>query len=127
MIDRKLRASWLFVALVATVQVGCQAAAQPAAPDQARATLQQALTAWKEGESPEAFRQRSSITAVDRRWQEGYHLLSYDIVGDGQRSGLDWQCRVRLSLRTASGKKLDERGVYTISTSPALVIVRNES
>ncbi len=113
--------------LAAISQFGCQPTAQLTAPDPARETLRQALDAWKQGETLEAFRGRSTIAVVERKWQPGARLLDYEVVGDGEPSGFDWQCRVRLSLQHASGRKSQEKAVYTISTSPARVIVRSES
>jgi hypothetical protein len=126
MITRKFQAVLLLLLLTSVVQLGCQQAAQPARPEQARAILRQALDAWRQGKTPEAFRQHSSITAVERKWREGYRLIGYQLVGDGEMFGFDWQCRAKLSLENAGGKKSQEKAIYSISTGPALVIVRYE-
>ena len=108
-------------------QSGCQPAAEPAAPELARDVLRQALDAWKQGERPEAFQERTGITTVERRWKQGIRLLAYDIQGEGRMHGFDWQVRVHLSLQDSLGKKTHERASYNVSTSPAYVVVRNES
>ena len=41
--------------------------------------------------------------------------------------GFDWQLKVKLSLKDAKGKSFDEKAIYNISTTPALVVVRNEN
>ena len=115
------------IALTVLCQSGCQTAAQPAAPEQARDVLRQALEAWKQGERPDAFQERTEITAVERRWTQGVRLLAYDFQGEGRMHGFDWQGQVRLSLQDPLGKKTHERAIYNISTSPARVVVRNES
>lgn len=120
-------ASQALLVLTLLCQSGCQPAAEPAVPEQARDTLRQALDAWKQGERPEAFQERTAITVVERRWTQGVRLLAYDIQGDGRMHGFDWQSQVHLSLQDSLGKKTHERAVYNVSTSPARVVVRNES
>jgi hypothetical protein len=126
-IDRSFRTVLLAPILLLVTQFGCQGSAEPAAPELARQTLSEALDAWQSGEMPEAFRERSSITVVEPKWKAGFRLLEFEVIGNGEMSGFDWQCRVRLSLQNAGGKKMQERAIYSISTSPALVIVRSES
>jgi hypothetical protein len=108
------------------VQPGCRPSAQQSDPDRARATLRQALDAWQKGETPDAFRERTSVTAVEPKWQAGVRLVGHEMLGEGEMSGFDWQCKVRLSLENAGGKKSQEKATYSISTSPTLVIVRSE-
>ena len=127
MINRTLQNGLLFLMLTVVLVSGCQQAARLTPPDRARATLRGALDAWRQGETPEAFRGHSSVTVVERKWRDGFRLLGYELVGDGEMSGFDWQCRVRLSLQHAGGKKSQEKAVYSISTAPALIIVRSES
>jgi hypothetical protein len=124
------RITWALLLLsivVVALLPGCRPEAALASPDQARATLREALEAWRKGETAEAFRGSSSITVVERKWRDGIRLLGYEVIGDGKMSGFDWQCRVRLSLQNAGGKRSQEKAVYSVSTSPALVIVRSES
>src|SRR5205823_2129668 len=106
---------------------GCRLAVPPASPEHAQATLREALEAWRKGETRDAFRGSSAITVVERKWQQGFRLLGYEVIGDGKMSGFDYQWRVRLSLQNANGKKLQEKAVYSVSTSPARVIVRGDS
>lgn len=127
MIGGRLPAWLVFLVVTALCPLGCQPAAQPAVPEQARDLLRQALDAWKQGERAEAFLERTAITAVERRWTQGTRLLAYEIQGEGRMHGFDWQGRVNLSLQDAHGKKTHERASYNVSTSPAQVVVRNES
>src|SRR5882762_3151705 len=106
MIVCRLQAPLAFLVLTVFSQSGCQTAAQPAAPEQARDALRQALDAWKQGERPEAFQERTAITAVERRWTQGVRLLAYDIQGEGRIDGFDWQGQVHLSLQDPLGKKM---------------------
>ena len=127
MIFCRLPAPLALLVLTVLCQSGCQQSPQAAAPDQAREELRQALDAWKQGERPEAFQERTGTTPVERRWTQGVRLLAYDIQGDGRLDGFDWQSQVRLSLQAPLGKKMLERAIYNVSTSPARVVVRNES
>ena len=127
MIFSRLPAPQELLVLTVFCQSGCQPAAEPAAPELARDSLRQALDAWKQGERPEAFQERTEIAAVERRWAQGVRLLAYEIQGEGRMHGFDWQCPVHLSLQDKLGKKMQERATYNISTSPARVVVRSES
>ena len=59
--------------------------------------------------------------------QAGRQLVGYEVQGDGHMDGFDWQLKVKLSLKDAKGKSFDEKAIYNISTTPALVVVRNEN
>lgn len=127
MIVFRLPVPLALLALALLCQSGCQPAAEPAAPELARDAVRQALNAWKQGERPEAFQERTEITAVERRWAQGVRLLAYEIKGEGRMHGFDWQVLVDLSLQDKLGKKMHERASYNVSTSPARVVVRSES
>jgi hypothetical protein len=126
MIAIKWRAGLTVLVLILVMPLGCRQRAQQSEPEQARETLRRALDAWQKGESQDALQKQASITAVDPHWQAGVRLLQYEIIGDGQTSGFDWQCQVRLSLQDNGGNSLQVKAAYTISTAPALVIVRSE-
>jgi hypothetical protein len=115
----------LGLALAATLPLGCGPKATAADPEAARESLRAALDAWQKGETPESLRGRSpSITASDSQWQSGYRLLSYEIAGDGQPAGYDVQCHVLLRLQRPDGQQVQEKAVFTVSTHPARVVVR---
>jgi hypothetical protein len=126
MIDIKWRVGLTILVLTLVMPLGCRQTAQQSEPEQARETLRRALDAWQKGESPNALQKQSSITAVDPYWQAGVRLLQYEIMGDGNSSGFDWQCQVRLSLQDNGGNSSQMKATYSISTAPAKVIVRSE-
>jgi hypothetical protein len=120
------RAALVLLVLSAPLS-GCRPGGQPADPDRARAVLREVLDAWHNGETPEALRGRSpSITVQEPKWQAGQRLLGYQFVGDGAPAGFDWQGTVHLSLQDPAGKKQQEQAVFTVSTAPALVVVRSD-
>jgi hypothetical protein len=126
MIPLKARFVASVVALVVVAVTGCGPRAQPADPTVAATTLRQAFDAWKDGEAADAFVQRSAVTVVDPKWQQGVRLVSYEVIGDGDMNGFDWQYKVRLTLQGGGGKQSHEKAVYRVSTSPTVVIVRAE-
>ena len=127
MIHRILNAAALPFVLAAALSAGCQAEIAPTNAERARETLVSTLDAWKSGETAEAYTARSSVTAIDSKWQAGTKLVGYEVLGDGQMDGFDWQLKVRLSLKDSKGKSFDEKAIYNVSTTPALVVVRNEN
>jgi hypothetical protein len=126
MTDMKSRAGLTVLVLTFLMALGCKQRAQQSEPEQARETLRRALDAWQKGESPDALQKQSSITAVDPHWQAGVRLTQYEIIGDGNSSGFDWQCQVRLSLQDNGGNSSQMKATYSISSAPAKVIVRAE-
>src|SRR5260221_6104265 len=118
MFDRRWRAGAVLLALVSLAQSGCRPTKAVATdPDQARTTLVQALDAWKSGETPDGLHGRAAIRVVDSAWQKGMRLVAYEIVGNGQMDGFDWQLRAKLSLEDGEGNRLEEKAVYAISAS----------
>jgi hypothetical protein len=128
MFARSMRVALPLVLCCLLCATGCRKrlAANAATPDKARETLKQGLEAWKSGQTTDAVLASASITFVDNEWSGGSKLISYEVQGDGQPDGFDWQCKVKLSLQDEKGNKSEKRAVYNISTSPKLVVVRNE-
>jgi hypothetical protein len=124
-----LRTLTLLVVLLMVVSpAGCRRTALPEAADpaKARTVLCQALDAWKSGGTADSLRTGQSITVIDPQWQDGYRLAHYELAGDGTIRGCDWRCVVSLSVQDASGRRSSLHAVYTVSTSPALVVVRTD-
>lgn len=128
MFERAGRAAFPFLIAAMLFSTGCRKrfTASSADPEKARATLRQGLDAWKKGETPEAIRASASINFSDSEWSDGLKLVGYEVQGDGNYEGFDWQCKVTLSLEDARGNKSERRAVYSVSTSPKLVVVRKE-
>jgi len=90
--------------------------------------LRTTLGAWQKGQSPESLQQQSpSITAADPKWQSGHRLLRYEIADKDQPVGGDLRCRVVLVLQGPDGKQTEEKAVFSVSTAPALVVVRADN
>lgn len=114
------------VALFGFVAAGC-GPATPNASDPAvgRQTLQNALDAWKKGDTFDAYKLAApAVTVVDRQWKDGAKLVGYEIAPDATPDGYDVQYQVKLDLKDAAGRPSAAKAVYNVSTTPALVIVR---
>jgi hypothetical protein len=106
----------------------CRAKPEPADPGQTRETLHSALTAWQNGDAAESLRNRQPpITAADPQWHEKYRLLRFEIAEQGQPAGFDHRYRVVLWLQGPDGTEAKEDAVFTVSTKPKRVVVRDES
>jgi hypothetical protein len=71
--------------------------------DKARAALEKALTAWQSGEKPGKLQGDShAIEVVDKVWQDGGKLTSFEIVAPVDKPGPRW-FSVRLTLKGARG------------------------
>ena len=98
----------------------------PADPVRARATLQLALDAWKNGEQPETLKGRQPpVIAVDHDWRGGERLLNYQVEND-ELFGADLRCRVLLSVRAKNGATRQKKAVYSVGTGAALTVVRED-
>jgi hypothetical protein len=118
----------LCLALAATSGCRRRPAAQAVDPDKAREVLRTTLTAWQKGESPDALRQQwPAIAAADPKWQNGHRLLRYAIADKDQVVGGDLRCSVVLVLKGPDGKQTEEKAVFSVSTAPALVVVRADN
>lgn len=122
------RTALALLALALPLLGGCRGrtGAVEATPEKARETLRQGLEAWKNGKSAKDIQSGDAIVFADSDLEKGMKLLAYEVQGDGESDGFDWQCRVKLSLQDAKGAKSEVRAVYNVNTSPKLVIVRME-
>ena len=67
--------------------------------DKARAALEKALTAWKDGQKIGKIQEDShSIEVVDRVWQKGSKLASFEILQPEDKPGPRW-FSVKLTLK----------------------------
>jgi hypothetical protein len=123
---RKFGLMFVFLGLMLAAAPGCRRpVARSADPALAREALQAALSAWQKGESADSLRRQSpAITVAESKWQNGHRLIRYQIADEDRVAGYDLECRVLLVLQDPEGKQTEERAVFTVSTSPAVVIVR---
>ncbi|HKB36587.1 MAG TPA: hypothetical protein VKD72_09050 [Gemmataceae bacterium] len=120
-------AAWLVVSLAALGSAGCGPQAQQSDPVAARTTLGRVLDAWQKGDSLESFRGTSPrVTVIEPQWKEGARLIKYVVEGEPRPSGFDLLFSVKLSLQDRAGMKKQVKAKYTVSTAPALVVIRAE-
>jgi hypothetical protein len=109
----------------------------PADPAAARAALDRALTAWKEGKPADSLKNDDPpIVVSDHAWSGGASLLNYRIEPGDRRTGADQAFRVVLWLKDdgaavkprgkarAKAKDGQEETEYNVGTSPMLTVVR---
>lgn len=113
------------VLAAAVLAAGCGKARPAMAPKgKALATLRTVLEAWQQGEQPASLGQRkSAISVADPAWGGGARLTRFEIDEDqAQPVGYDLKFPVKLWLE---GKREPQRVKFTVSTSPARVVVRD--
>jgi hypothetical protein len=110
---------------------GCRGRPAPAPaadPETARAALQSALDAWKQGGPPDHLTEQSPpIYVADEDWINSFKLLHYKIQGAGQMHGSALVCPVQLKLADVKGRALEKNVVYKIGTQPTINIVRDDA
>jgi hypothetical protein len=114
---------------VLSFTAGCGGSGRAEAPDPefARQTLCLVLDAWEDGESTESLRQRSpAIYVNDQDWQEGKSLSAYQLIGKEHTVGAGLRCEVQLSLKDARGKIRKKKAMYSVQTSQALSVSRED-
>lgn len=120
----------LAVAVVCLGVFGCGGPSRPDPSDPAtgRETLKGVLDAWKGGDTPDGYKQKApAVVVAERQWTQGFKLLDYEIDGDPKADGFDVQFKVKLTVQDAAGKKTQEKAVYSVSTTPKLVVLRYEA
>jgi len=96
-------------------------------PAAAGSALRRTLDAWKAGEKPESLAKATPpITAVDAHWKKGVKLLDYEVAEPPSAAGYDLHYAVTLTVEDEKGKKKQQKTGYDVSTSPKLVVVRND-
>lgn len=120
---------WLAGALMLSLGFGsgCGQSAQPADASQARQALRTVLDAWKAGGLPGDLGSRTpSIYVKDLDWNDGYRLVSYKPSDEGKLAGYDMNYAVILELKSPKGKSVKKAAVYTITTRPECLVMRQE-
>ena len=118
----------LCVAGALLASLGCGgSSAHTADSSQGKQTLIAVLDAWKAGETPDALAGRTpAIHVSDADWKGGSKLVGYKADGEGRLVGYDMNYPVTLELKTPKGKSVKKAAVYTVTTSPQLLVLRQE-
>jgi hypothetical protein len=118
---------WLAGVLLLATGCGTGQVGHTADADQAQQALRAVLDAWKAGETPENLAKRTpAIHVKDVEWLDGFRLLSYSPGGEGKLVGYDMNYTVTLELKSPKGKAVKRSAVYTITTRPELLVMRQE-
>jgi hypothetical protein len=106
---------------------GLGQAAHQADPDQAKTTLHAVLDAWKAGASLESLEAQSTpIRVMDLDWKDGKKLISYHASAEGKLVGFDMNYPVVLELKNRKGSTVKKSAVYTVTTHPEILVMRQE-
>lgn len=113
----------LFVGLLS----GCgQHVTESVNPDQAGEALRTALTAWKDGKTPDELEaQQPSILMNEDAWRSGSSLLEFTMDPAGKMDGRQVRWVAQIKLRDKNGKETTRKATYVIDTIPRIVIVRD--
>jgi hypothetical protein len=115
-------------ALMVLTFCGCGPAYSPEAhrvdPVQARSTLEAVLTGWQQGETPDAWQQKSPAVVVqDMEWKAGAKLTAFEIVST-EAVDANLHCQVKLALEDPQKGKVEKTVKYLVTTSPVLTVFR---
>lgn len=92
--------------------------------DRARSSLQAALDAWKNKETPKKLQARSpAIQISDPDWNAGTRLLDFEIQRTEGDKDKATRCHARLSLQDRAGKKSDKDVVFDVRASSSEVVI----
>ena len=121
------RSLFVVCGTVALALGGCGAPSAPRPSDAAlgRELLQNALDAWKKGDTMDSYRRATpGVTVVDPQWAAGTALLSFELAAESTPDGYDVQFKVKLVQKDTAGKSSSQKAVYNVSTTPGRAIVR---
>jgi hypothetical protein len=97
----------------------------PAAEDQAREVLGEALSGWQRGDSIEDLKQASpSIIVADPKWSGGARLSKFEVQGEGKPAGAERLFTVTLWLEGNQGEQASETVEYKVGTDPIRTVFR---
>jgi hypothetical protein len=106
---------------------GCGAIPAAPAPDQdeAKQTLERALSAWQKGETVDVMARASpAIKVSEPKWERGDKLTTYELKGPGKPKGGQQAFHVTLTLKNAKGKQTKEMAEYRVVTRPYETVTR---
>ena len=122
-------AGTVWVAAMLLTASGCGAGATPQLSDsaKAKAALQNALESWKAGKTPKDLKKQSPpIHVKDVDWDGGFLLVNFKADAEGKLAGYDVNYPVVLELKSPKGVSVKKTAVYTVTTTPELLISRQE-
>ena len=103
--------------------LGCNTEPARTGQQKAEAALDQALDAWVRGESSDKL---PAIRIDDPDWKAGQRLLGFLTSQSAPSEGAPnlFRCRVALTLRDRSGKRIDREVEYSVRVGEEVVIER---
>ncbi len=120
-------ACWCSLLLLA---FGCKAQPREAPrpdPEAAKQLIIEVLDDWRAGAKVQDRKHRSPPQYVaEELWSSGQHLLSYQLLSDGQSAGKSVRFEVLLNLRTTSGELHKQAASYLVTTEPARTVTRTD-
>ena len=116
------------VAVLAAVSSGCGSSQGPVADmDKAHAAVKQTLEAWKSGKPADNSPVNSTeIVFQDEDRQLGYRLINYKPGADVRLAGHSVYYPVVLEMKSPRGRIVKKQVIYSVSTSPILLVLRQD-
>lgn len=110
---------------LAALLAGCsRSLPEKADPDKARAWLQTALDAWKNGDPPENLAKGSpAIFFNDPRYKAGQKLTAYQLEEAHDFHGQSARINATLTLQAKDGAATEKKTAYLIDIGNGVVIV----
>ncbi len=122
-----LRSRSVLAASVLIVLFGCESIPAPSPPnlDEAKRTLERALTSWQNGETLEGMEKANPpIKVSEPKWESGSKLTKFELKGPGSPKGGQQAFEVTLWLTNVKGKQTKESAEYRVSTNPVGTVSR---
>ena len=95
--------------------------------DKAHAAVKQTLEAWKSGKPFDNSLENSpEIVFQDEDRQLGYRLINYKPGGDVRQAGHSVYYPVVLEMKSPRGRIVKKQVIYSVSTSPILLVLRQD-
>lgn len=105
--------------LLAMMFVGCSSGEVPSFtldPELARASVQKAMQAWKDGKTPKDLQPEMIVGDMD--WTQGKKLTSFEILPDEETTdGSNLYIRVKRKIGSA-----ESQITYVVGTNPSVTI-----
>lgn len=97
----------------------------------ARQSLERALAAWKEQAKPDSLMQDATapLLVADEDWLMGFQLQAFELT-QGQPTTMTAACvrfEVKLDLKSPKGERVQRKAQYSVTTSPSICVIREET